>query len=183
MKSLRLWRIRYSLLYMAMIPFVNWLFGQPWHYVMMPDGNKWSPFSVVVGLILVVRDMAQREIGHYIFFPLCIGVALSFAMAPPGIATASALAFFISESIDWSIFTFTHAPLSTRIVLSSTFGSIADTFVFLYGANTTVPGIFSAWMISTMLLSKISGAVAVFFLLRQREKRAARLQAVSATTH
>ena len=175
MKYLNPWKLRYSLLYMAMIPFVNWLFGQPWHYVIMPDGNKWTPFSIVVGLILVVRDMAQREIGHYIFFPLCVGVALSFGMAPPGIATASAVAFFISEGIDWVIFTFTRAPLSTRIVASSTVGSIADTFVFLYGANATVPGIFSGWMVSTMLASKIFGAVAVFFLLRIREKRSAKL--------
>jgi uncharacterized PurR-regulated membrane protein YhhQ (DUF165 family) len=165
------WAHKFSFLYLLLIPLVNWAFGNTPMFT-LPDGNKWSPFSVVVGLILVVRDFAQREIGHYIFIPLAIGVILSYFMAPHAIAIASAAAFCISESLDWAIFTFTRAPLSLRVVLSSIFGSVVDTMIFLTGAEKAVPGIFSWWTLGTMLASKFSGALVVFYLLRRREKRA-----------
>jgi uncharacterized PurR-regulated membrane protein YhhQ (DUF165 family) len=159
---------KFSLLYLILIPLVNWAFGNTPIFT-LPDGGKWSPFSVIVGLILVVRDFAQREIGHYIFVPLCIGVVISYFMAPPIIAIASAVAFLASESIDWGIFTFTRAPLSVRVLFSSIVGSIADSVIYLSGAELQVPGIFSWWTLATMLLSKFSGALVVSFMLRRRE--------------
>jgi len=53
--------------------------------------------AIVTGFILIFRDLAQREVGHYIFFPLLIGLAISYVMAPPLIALASAAAFAVSE--------------------------------------------------------------------------------------
>jgi len=163
------WRHKFSLLYLVLIPLVNWAFGNTPLFT-LPDGGKWSPFSIVVGLILVVRDFAQREIGHYVFIPLMMGVVLSYFMAPPIIAIASACAFLVSESIDWAIFTFTRAPLSLRVLLSSVVGSAADSVVYLSGASFAVPGIFSWWTLGTMLASKFSGAVVVFYMLRRRER-------------
>ena len=169
-----IWRIKFSLLYLVLIPLVNWAFGNTPIFT-LPDGGKWSPFSVVVGLILVVRDFAQREIGQYIFIPLLIGVVVSFQMAPITIAAASATAFFTSETIDWAIFTFTRAPLSVRVLASSVVGGIVDSVVYLTGAEMEVPGIFSWWTLGTMLLSKFSGMLVVFWLLRRRERNAAPL--------
>lgn len=170
------WRHKFSLLYMILIPLVNWAFGNTPIFT-LPDGGKWSPFSIVVGLILVVRDFAQREIGHYVFVPLMVGVVLSYFMAPPIIAMASAAAFLVSETIDWGVFTYTRAPLSLRVLLSSVVGSVADSLVYLTGANFAVPGIFSWWTLGTMLASKFSGALVVFFLLRRRERVSADIAA------
>jgi uncharacterized PurR-regulated membrane protein YhhQ (DUF165 family) len=169
------WQHKYSLLYLLLIPLVNWAFGNTPNFT-LPDGGKWSPMSVVVGLILVVRDFAQREIGHMILIPLIIGVILSYFMAPPIIAIASSLAFLMSESIDWGIFTFTRAPLSVRVLFSSMVGSVADSVIYLTGAQLAVPGIFSAWTLATMLLSKFSGALVIYYMLYRREKRGAKMQ-------
>lgn len=162
-------RHKFSFLYLALIPLVNWAFGNTPIFT-LPDGGKWSPFSIVVGLILVVRDFAQREIGHWVFVPLIIGVVISYFMAPPIIAIASAAAFLVSESIDWLIFTFTRAPLSRRVLMSSVIGSIADSLIYLSGAQMVIPGIFSWWTLGAMLVSKFSGALVVFTMLRRRER-------------
>jgi len=165
-----LWRYKYSLIYVMLVPLINWAFAHTPFYK-LPDGGDWSPFSILVGMVLVVRDFSQREIGHYVFVPLVIGVALSFWLAAPGIAIASASAFLVSELADWAVYTFTRLPLSTRVLLSSLMGVPIDTLIFLTIAELSVPGIFSVWTMGSMLVSKIIGAIFVFFWLRQRELR------------
>jgi hypothetical protein len=165
----KLYKIKWTLVYLLLIPLVNWAFS--WTpIVYLPDGGKWSPFSIVVGLILVFRDLAQREIGHYIFIPLMIGTTISYAMAPAAIASASCLAFFASEFIDWLIFTITKKPLSKRILLS-TFAAIpVDSVIFLTGADIAIPGIFSWWTLGTMIASKLGGCYVVYLMLKRRER-------------
>ena len=158
--------------YLLLIPAVNWSFAHTPTYV-LPIGGAWTPFSIVTGLVLVFRDLAQREVGHYIALPLTIGIAISFAMAPPEIALASALAFAVSEMIDWAIFTFTKRPLSKRILWSCGVSAPFDTAIFLIGANMAVPGIFSWVTLMTSVASKWSGAVVVYYIVRRRERRAA----------
>lgn len=162
-------RYKYSMLYLAIIPLVNWVFSQSWHFFALPDGNLWSPFSIIVGLALVVRDFAQHELGQLIFVPLGIGVALSYILATPQIATASAVAFLVSELSDWAVFTFSKKPLSQRVLISSAIGAPIDTFVFLYGASFAFPHIFSIWTFTTMIASKMIGAVIVWWIMRKRE--------------
>ncbi len=129
----------------------------------------WSPFSIVVGLVLVFRDFAQREIGHYIFVPLIIGVSISFFMAPPEIALASGIAFAVSEVADWMVYTFTKRPLSQRVLISSCIGVPIDSVIYLTGASAVVPGIFTGWVLGSMIVSKLSGALFVFYVIRKRE--------------
>jgi hypothetical protein len=164
----RLLKFRWTLIYIILIPLVNWAFS--WTPLFeLPDGGKWSPFSLVVGLILVFRDFAQQEIGHFIFLPLAIGVGISFVMAPPQIALASGVAFLFGEGVDWLIFTFTHAPLSKRVLYSSFASVPVDSVIYLTGANQVVPGLFTWWMLGTMVVSKMVGAIAVYFLIKKRE--------------
>jgi uncharacterized PurR-regulated membrane protein YhhQ (DUF165 family) len=163
-------RYRYTLLYVLLIPLVNWAFS--WTpLVALPDGGMWSPFSIVVGLVLVVRDFAQREIGQYIFIPLLLGVAISFAMAPPEIAAASGIAFFVSELVDWALYTFTKKPLSTRVMISSLASAPVDSIIYLTGANMAIQGLFSWWTLGTMIASKLLGAYVVYRMLRKRESQ------------
>lgn len=152
-----------------MIPLVNWGFAHSPHYA-LPDGGEWAPMSIVTGLVLVVRDLAQREIGHTIFLPLLIAITLSFLLAPPEIAVASAGAFAISELIDWAIFTFTRRPLSKRILWSCGASAPVDSAVFLLGADAAIPGLFSWLTLATSVLSKLAGAVVVYLLLKRRER-------------
>lgn len=160
--------MRWVFLYVLLIPLVNWSFAHV-PTVAMPDGGAWSPMAIVTGLILVLRDFAQREVGHKIFFPLLIGIAISFVMAPPAIALASTLAFGVSEMIDWAIFTFTKRPLSKRILWSCVASAPIDSAIFLIGADMAVPGVFTWLTLATSIASKLSGAFVVYLLLRRRE--------------
>lgn len=160
--------LKWTLVYIMLIPLVNWSFS--WSPLLeLPDGGMWSPFSIVVGLVLVFRDFAQREIGHYIFLPLLIGVAISFAMARPEIAAASAVAFLFSEAVDWFMYTFTKKPLSARVMISSIAGAPVDSIIYLTGANMAIPGLFSWWTLGTMIASKLIGAYVVYLMLKKQE--------------
>lgn len=169
-QSIRLLRLRWVYLYISLIPIVNMAFVYT-PTLAMPDGGQWSPMAIITGLVLVVRDFAQREIGHWIFVPLLIAVGLSYAMAGPEIALASGAAFLVSEMVDWAVYTFTHKPLSTRVMISSVAGAPVDTLVFLMGANLIVPGILAPSTLITSIASKLFGAYVVFRLLRRREQQ------------
>lgn len=137
----------------------------------MPDGGQWAPFAVVTGLVLVFRDFAQREIGHFIFIPLIFGIIISYEMAGPEIALFSGLAFAISEFVDWLIYSFTQKPLSQRVLLSSVIAAPLDTTVFFIGADMVVPGIFSWSTVLTSIASKLLGTYIVFLIIRRQEQR------------
>lgn len=156
--------------YVLLIPFVNWSFA---HVPTIPlaDGGAFSPLAIVTGLVLVVRDFAQREVGHTIFIPMLIGIAASFAMAPPAIALASAAAFAISETVDWVVFTFVKRPLSQRVLLSSGIGAPIDTAVFWLLASLAVAGVFTRMTVLAAIASKWLGVVVVYFLLKRRENK------------
>lgn len=156
--------------YVALVPFVNWSFAHV-PTVPMPDGGAWSPLAIVTGLILVVRDFAQREVGHAIFIPLMLGIAISFAMAPPAIALASAAAFAISETVDWAVYTLSKKPLSQRVMLSSLIGAPIDSAAFWLLASLSVPGVFTWSTVLTAIVSKWLGAYIVYLALRRRESR------------
>lgn len=154
-------------LYVLLIPFVNWSFAHV-PTVAMPDGGTWSPMAIVTGLILVVRDFAQREVGHAIFLPFAIGIVLSFGMAPPAIALASASAFAISELVDWAIYTFSNKPLSLRVLLSSALSAPLDSAVFWALASLTLAGIFTWSTVVTAVASKLLGAYVIYLLLKNQ---------------
>lgn len=156
--------------YGALVPLVNWSFAHV-PTVPLPDGGTFAPMAVVTGLVLVVRDFAQREIGHLIFLPLMLGIALSFAMAPPAIALASAAAFAISEVVDWLVYTFTKKPLSQRVMLSSLIAAPLDSAVFWLLASLSVAGVFTWSTVMTAIASKWLGAYFVYVWLRRRETR------------
>lgn len=156
-------RSPYTVLYVALIVFVNWAFVvvPP---VQLPGGIFWPPMTIAVGFVFVVRDFAQREIGHYVLVAMGVGVALSYVMAGPDVAIASAVAFLISEVADWAVYTFTNRPFSQRIIWSSVISTPIDTFVFL-----SMLGFFSVTGAAVMTLSKLAGAVVVWWLVRRRE--------------
>lgn len=85
------------------------------------------------GLSFVIRDSLQDAAGkRWTLAVIAIGAALSFLVADPFIALASAVAFGISEVVDLAIYT----PLRRRgyvraAVASNVAGSFVDTIAFL----------------------------------------------------
>ena len=142
---------------------MNWAFTIV-PLVKLPDGTMWPPVALIVGFVFVARDFAQREIGHFVLAAMAVGVAISFVMAGPQVAMASAAAFLISEMADWAVYSFTGRPLSQRILFSSILGTPIDTVIFL-----SLIGFFSVTGAVVMTASKLLGALIVWWLIRRRE--------------
>ena len=153
---------KYSVIYIMLIVFVNWLFTVV-PLIDLPTGDKWPPASLVVGLIFVARDFAQREISHRVIIAMLIAGGLSYYMASPYVAMASVTAFLISEFADWAIYTYTGRPFAQRVLISSIVATPIDSAVFLY-----MLGHLGLMGVTLMTLSKLVGAVVVWGLIRNR---------------
>lgn len=156
-------KLKYTALYVFLIVAVNYGFAVV-PLVKLPDGTLWPPLSLVVGFIFVVRDFAQREVGQRILVAMAIGAVISYFMASPRIAVASAAAFLVSELTDWAVYSFTRRPFSQRILYSAALSAPVDTIVFLAGI-----GILSTAGVGAMTVSKLVGAVIVWWMVRRRE--------------
>ena len=163
---------KYTLLYILLIPFINWSFT--WApMVELPGLAAWAfnPVTVVTGLVLVVRDFAQREIGHEVLIAMAIALFLTYVTSGGALALASGVAFLISELVDYALFTLTKYKLSTRVLLSSALAAPIDTTAFLYGASfirdaqLTVPNVVMS------VGGKMFGAVIIWWLIKQRMER------------
>lgn len=157
--------MRYALLYIATIVLVNCAFSVV-PVFFLPGGEAWSPVALVVGFIFVIRDYAQREIGHKVLLAMLVGGGISWFMASPEVALASICAFLVGELLDWTVYTFTRRPFSQRVLLSSAIGTPLDSMVFM-----AMIGLFSIPSVIIMTASKMLGATVVFLLARQRERR------------
>lgn len=124
-------------------------------------GEMFPPMSLIVGAIFILRDFAQREIGHRVLGAMAVGAILSYFMADPFIAIASVVAFFISEIVDWAVYTYTKKPLGQRILLSSAIGTPIDSAVFLL-----ILGFFSPLGFLLMTIAKMIAAVVIWWRLK-----------------
>ena len=175
----------WAIIYVALIPFLNWSFGIiPEFQIIEPTGSGLTaqgvslhPMTMVTGMVFVIRDFVQREMGHRVLIVMAMAIAWSFYYAWPVIALASGIAFAISEGVDWLLFTFTKYRLSTRILLSSALAAPVDTTVFLYGADLAKqmelgmdPGnSLHVWNWVVFVIGKMVGAVIVSAIIRRRE--------------
>jgi len=156
----------WTALYIASIVLVNWLFvAVP--PLATPLGDLYLA-TLVVGAVFVLRDYAQREIGHSILLATFAAGVITWYMVDPALALASLTAFFISEMADWAVFSFTRRSLQSRILISSIVAVPLDTFAFLYLTGFLTPASFSVEVIS-----KAVGVAIVFLLLRARYQRLA----------
>lgn len=145
------------LLYIATVVLVNVGFS----YVPMIESpiGLFSPMAIVVGAIFVIRDFAQRQSGHLVLVAMLVATVLSYLMADPYVAIASAAAFAASELADYLIYTLTKRPFRERILWSSIVSAPIDTAVFLFGINGFTVGTFVL-----MVLSKLVAAAVVWFM-------------------
>lgn len=163
----------WTALYVGLMPLINWSFSHV-PTTAIPEnlgGGQFQPLAIVTGLVLVVRDFAQREIRNWVLAAMLIGLALSTLTSWITVVIASGAAFLISETVDWAVYTFSNRPLSQRIMVSSTFSAPIDQVVFIYLASFVVPGIFAWGTIITGILSKLLGAAVVAYLVARRERQ------------
>jgi len=157
---------KFSVLYLCAIPFTNWMFAYIGVLRVPFTDYVFHPLAFLVGFWLVLRDFAHRELGdRWIFAPVFAGVAISFATSSPRIAFASAIAFLVSELVDYAVYKLSKRPLHQRIVLSSAASVPVDSVIFsgmAFGLASVNPVTFLI-----MLAAKMSGAVVVAFAIRR----------------
>jgi queuosine precursor transporter len=119
--------------------------------------------NVIVGFVFVLRDYAQREIGHKVLLATLLAGIPVWYFAGPDLAIASLVAFALSEMTDWAVYSFTQRPLQSRIILSSLVAVPVDTLAFQHLAGYLTPAAFV-----TEVLSKAVGVAAVWYLLKLR---------------
>jgi len=165
---------RWTALYVGLMPLINWSFAAVPTYDIPAwlGGGAFQPLAIVTGLVLVVRDFAQRELKHWIFAAMAVGLALSTLTSWITIVLASGAAFVISETVDWAVYTFTKRPLSQRIMISSLAAAPIDQVVFIALASLVVPGIFAWGTIFTGIASKLVGAWVVSRAVAAQERAA-----------
>ena len=156
-------RYKFLTLYVLLIIAVNYAFTAV-PLVKLPDGTLWPPVALLVGFVFVARDFAQREVGHKVLLAMLVGVAISYFMANPFVAIASAVAFLVGELVDWAVYSYTKRPLSQRILLSSLLGAPVDSAIFL-----GLLSLLSPVGIVAMSVSKFLGAFIVWGMIRRRE--------------
>lgn len=155
--------------YMAFIVLVNWLFipENLIEGVTQWSTNTWMGTlylaNVIVGFVFVLRDYAQREIGHKVLLATALAGIPVYLFAGPGLAIASLIAFALSELTDWAVYTWTKRPLQNRILLSSVLAVPVDTLAFQHLAGYLTPAAFV-----TEVISKAIGVAFVWYLLKLR---------------
>lgn len=97
-----------------------------------------------IGPALVFRDLVQWMLGKYIsLVTLAFGAVMSYAITDPHIATASAVAFGISELADFALFTWIAPRWSRAVLAGGIAGALLDSAVFLWlalGSLHLMPG-------------------------------------------
>jgi uncharacterized PurR-regulated membrane protein YhhQ (DUF165 family) len=157
-------------LYCGLMPLINWSFAAV-PLIPLPFIGPYQPLAIVTGLVLVVRDFAQREIGHWVLAAMFVGLLFSTMTTPLSIVIASGAAFLISETADWAVYTLTRRPLSQRILISSAIGAPLDSTAFLIGVNLVRPGSLALGTLATSIASKLIGAFIVSLLVARRERQ------------
>jgi hypothetical protein len=138
--------------YIATIPAANWLVTE---FGAVPVGFGYAaPAGVyAVGLALVLRDLAREAAGRSaVLAAIVVGTVLSWWLADPALAVASAAAFAVAETMDFAVY----EPLRERGLLlamlaSNAVGLLADSLIFLklaFGSLDYLPGqlLGKAWM-------------------------------------
>ena len=122
------------------------------------------------GATFVLRDTVQDTAGRrWVIALILAGAALSFLISAPFIALASAVAFLLSETVDFAIY----QPLRKRgyvraAVASNVAGSLVDTLVFLAIAGFPIRQAFAGQMVGKLLVT--AAVVAGVLAYRARRK-------------
>ena len=160
--------------YLGSIVAANWMTAR---YGLLPVGFGLAATAgtYMAGAAFVARDMVQDVAGRRaVLAALVGGAALSWLVATPQLAVASAVAFGVSEMVDMAVYT----PLRRRgyiraAIASNLIGSAVDTFAFLglagFGLGSAVVAgqLFGKAWVTVAVIIGVVGARAV---LRDRQR-------------
>jgi queuosine precursor transporter len=155
-------RFRNTIVYILLIVLVN--YGISYAPYITVLGAPFSSADAVIGIIYIFRDLAQRELKHFVFIAMFIGCLLSYFLADKTVAIASITAFSVGELIDWSIYTFTKRPLSKRLLWSASFSAPIDTAIFLHMIHQ-----YNIMGFIMMNAGKMTGVLIIWYLWRKRQ--------------
>jgi hypothetical protein len=122
-------------------------------------------WSLLVGGVLTLRDLAQRRWGHAVLLLMLIGAGLSFRLGAPAVALASVTAFLISESVDWLVYSTTRRSFAERVWWSVLCSAPVDTAVFL-----AMAGLWSWPLFAIGVASKVLAGGLISLGLRARSE-------------
>ena len=155
--------------YVLTIPLANWAITT---FGLVPVGfGLLAPAGVYfAGLAFTLRDLTQEALGRtWTLAAIGCGALLSLAVSDPFVAGASAVAFLVSELLDFAVY----QPLRERrwltaVAASNAVGLVVDSALFLwlaFGSLDFLAGqiVGKAWI--TLL------AVAVLWWVRNRHAR------------
>jgi uncharacterized PurR-regulated membrane protein YhhQ (DUF165 family) len=157
-------KITAALAFIATILAANYITTQ---YGMIPVGFGLiaTAGTYFAGLAFILRDLVQDKAGRKAVVALILaGAVLSYAISSPFIATASAVAFLLSEAADFAVYT----PLRRRgyvraAVASNVVGAVVDTVIFLTIAEFPLSQAFAGQMVGKITVTLVAvGLVAVF---------------------
>lgn len=125
------------------------------------------------GLAFVLRDVVQDTAGRRsVACWIAAGACLSYLISDPFIATASAVAFLLSEGADFAIYT----PLRKRgyiraAVASNAVGTVVDTVIFLAIAGFPLWRSFPGQVVGKMLVTGTAVALVVSVRLARSARK------------
>jgi len=123
--------------------------------------------SFVVGGIFLVRDAAQNAVGKWVLLATAVGVVLSYFMASPGVALASALAFAAGEFSDYALnVRWRQKTLRERMILTQPVSVLLDTVVFMVGLILGTGMLWSWSMFGVQVGSKMAAFAVLFAIPR-----------------
>lgn len=139
----------WTVAYVASVVVVNVLWGVvPW------------VGSFIVGFCFLFRDGSQDELGARVLWATAAGVLLSYLMASPGVALASAAAFAIGEGTDFLMCRWLRdQPLRSRMLITQPVNVAMDTSVFLLGLQMGIGLPWSWSMFGIQCASKMAALV------------------------
>jgi queuosine precursor transporter len=172
--------------FLATILLANWLTTR-YGFVPVGFGLMATAGTFAAGFALALRDAVQDSLGRLaVTAAIVVGAGLSFLVADPFIALASAAAFLVSELADFAVYT----PLRGRariggrkwavaVLASNAVGAVVDTAIFLgiaFGAVAILPGmpgqfVGKAW--ATLLFLALGWVVGHAFLREPLDSKGA----------
>ena len=108
--------------------------------------------SVLVGVVFILRDMVQMKHGKKdTYITIIAALLLSAVMSvilgdTTHVATASAISFLVSETIDTEIFTKARKSIIVRVLLSGLIGGAVDSAMFVIIGLSPIGSNVLTWM-------------------------------------
>lgn len=156
--------------YIGSIVLANWL-TTTYGLVPIGFGLAVTAGTFAAGAALVLRDGVQETAGKVaVLLAIVAGIAVSYLVADPFIAVASAVAFATSELVDFAVFTpLRRRTLAGAVLVSSVVSAPVDTVLFLWiaGFGVTWQAVLGQFLVKTAM----AGAAAAWLYWRPSARR------------